>query len=122
MGSFQGKTYDTKEEAEEFIKEAISTHTVVIFSKVTCPYCIQAKRALNSNGIKYHVVSLTGRPDQGVIQDVLLNMTGARTVPRVFIHQKCIGGGNETSALNKQNKLKELVSEKPENGQLDLPA
>jgi len=29
----------------------------------------------------------------GQVQDILLSLTGARTVPRVFVDGKCIGGG-----------------------------
>ena len=33
-----------------------------------------------------------------MIQDELERITGARTVPRVFIHQKFYGGGTDTAA------------------------
>jgi len=44
------------------------------------------------------------------IQDVLKRMTGARSVPRVFINGKCIGGGDETAALQKKGKLAALCA------------
>ncbi len=43
--------------------------------------------------------------DGGAIQDHLNSLTGSRTVPRVFIAKKCIGGGSETKALKDQGKL-----------------
>ena len=36
--------------------------------------------------------------DMGEIQDALLEVTGARSVPRVFINGKFYGGGDETAA------------------------
>lgn len=30
---------------------------------------------------------------EGEVQDILANITGARTVPRVFVDGRCIGGG-----------------------------
>ena len=38
--------------------------------------------------------------DGGTIQDELLNMTGSRTVPQVFIAGEFIGGASETAALH----------------------
>lgn len=43
--------------------------------------------------------------DCDAIQDYLLSITGARTVPRVFIGGKFIGGGSETRDLHQKGKL-----------------
>ncbi len=43
--------------------------------------------------------------DMDAIQDYLLKLTGARSVPRVFIKDRCIGGGSETRDLHQKNKL-----------------
>uniref|UniRef100_H2ZLA3 Glutaredoxin domain-containing protein n=1 Tax=Ciona savignyi TaxID=51511 RepID=H2ZLA3_CIOSA len=109
MGAYQGKVLESEEEAREYIEELIQAHPVIVFTKVHCPYCYQAKWAFDGINVKYEDVVLTRRPDAPLIQDVLLKMTGARTVPRVFVNQKCIGGGYETSALKKEGKLKALV-------------
>lgn len=47
--------------------------------------------------------------DGSAIQDVLLQMTGDRTVPRVFIKQKCVGGGSDTRKLMDEGKLAPLL-------------
>ncbi len=49
--------------------------------------------------------------DGSAIQDYLLALTGDRTVPRVFIGGKCVGGGSEVRALQDQNKLVPLLKE-----------
>jgi glutaredoxin 3 len=38
-----------------------------------------------------------------------LKVTGGRTVPRVFINGKCIGGGDDTAKMEKDGKLKPLL-------------
>lgn len=43
--------------------------------------------------------------DGSDIQDVLLNMTGGRSVPRVFINKTFVGGGTDIKALQDQGKL-----------------
>lgn len=45
------------------------------------------------------------------IQDELLKMTGGRSVPRVFINGKFIGGGSETAALVANGQMKALLSD-----------
>jgi hypothetical protein len=44
-------------------------------------------------GIKYEVMELDKTPDGPAIQDIMLSMTGGRSVPRVFINGNFIGGG-----------------------------
>lgn len=58
----------------------------------------------------YTAIELNNHPHGSVIQDIMLEMTGARSVPRVFIDGKCIGGGNDTSALYKSGELQKLVA------------
>ena len=38
-------------------------------------------------------------------------LTGGRTVPRVFINGQCIGGGNETSSAHKSGQLEKKLRE-----------
>ena len=44
------------------------------------------------------------------IQDYLYRLTGTRTVPRIFINKKLIGGCDEIEKLNKDGKLKKLIN------------
>ena len=54
-------------------------------------------------------VQLSGREGQA-IQDVMLLKTGERTVPRVFINGRCIGGGTETAAAAADGSLARLLA------------
>lgn len=52
------------------------------------------------------------REDDGVaIQEVLLKLTGGRSVPRVFINGKFLGGGDETAAAAANGQLETLLKE-----------
>ena len=44
-------------------------------------------------------------------QDALKDMTGGRSVPRVFINGKFLGGGDETAAAAADGSLQKLLSE-----------
>lgn len=104
-----------KEEERAMVKEivdrAIAENAVMVFSKSYCPFCTKAKRALDTvlpKG-KYTVMELDTRSDCGAIQDYLLDITGGRSVPRVFVAGKFIGGGDETDALARSGQLKQLL-------------
>lgn len=109
-GQQSGTSYNTPEAAEDFVKTTISSHPVVIFTKRFCPYCPKATSSFKQLNVSYEEIMLSGRSDCQTIQDVLMKMTGARTVPRVFVHGNCIGGGTEVEALYKNGKLKEIVN------------
>jgi glutaredoxin 3 len=49
--------------------------------------------------------------DMAAIQDYLKELTGARSVPRVFINGKFYGGGDETSAGAKNGDLAKKIAQ-----------
>ena len=54
-------------------------------------------------------LSLCFPGDGDAIQDYLLKITGARSVPRVFVGQQCIGGGTETREAHEKGTLVPLL-------------
>mmetsp|Transcript_6430 Transcript_6430/g.5282 ORF Transcript_6430/g.5282 Transcript_6430/m.5282 type:complete len:136 (+) Transcript_6430:55-462(+) len=105
-----GEAVSSKEDVKKFVDDEIAGNKVVVFSKSYCPHCKKAKAALDSIGVEYKVIELDGRKDCNAIQDYLNELTGARTVPRVFINGKCIGGGSETVALKNSGELQKMVT------------
>ena len=57
-------------------------------------------------------MELDERDDGNAIQDYLLQITGGRSVPRVFIAEEFIGGGDDTDALARSGKLEIMLREK----------
>jgi glutaredoxin 3 len=97
---------------KEYIEDLIKTKKVVVISKSYCPFCGKAKDALKKYNIKADsivILEIENRKDMDEIQDYLKKLTGARSVPRVFIDGVCIGGGDETSAAHKNGKLQKLL-------------
>ena len=82
--SFMGASNSTESvmAAKEFINAKIGNNKIVVFSKTYCPHCKRAKQTLDKVGAsgKYLVIELDNRDDGSAIQDVLQEMTGARTV------------------------------------------
>lgn len=67
---------------------------VSLFTKVGCPFCAKAKQLLSEHGLDYEEIVL----GQDVTTRSLRAMTGATTVPQVFIDGKLVGG-SEALAL-----------------------
>ncbi|XP_066259962.1 uncharacterized protein [Euwallacea similis] len=92
------------------VKNLIISDKVVIFSKTTCPYCKLAKEVFDKLKEKYTVVELDKRDDGDEIQSILGDITGAKTVPRVFVKGNCVGGGSDVKSLFENGKLQTLVA------------
>ncbi|KAL0099603.1 hypothetical protein PUN28_019786 [Cardiocondyla obscurior] len=90
---------------QDFINDSIAKNAIVIFSKTYCPYCKMAKQVFDSLKKTYITVELDDREDAQEIQDVLGQLTGARTVPRVFVNGECLGGGTDVKKLYESGEL-----------------
>ena len=58
---------------------------------------------------QFGLMEIENRGDEAAIQDALLAKTGGRTVPRVFIGGKFVGGGSEVKELQDSNQLVPLL-------------
>uniref|UniRef100_A0A182J3M7 Glutaredoxin-2, mitochondrial n=2 Tax=Anopheles atroparvus TaxID=41427 RepID=A0A182J3M7_ANOAO len=94
----------------EFVKSAIAKDKVVIFSKTYCPYCTMAKEPFKKLNKEYACYELDKRNDGDEIQSVLGEMTGARTVPRVFIDGNFVGGGTDIKKMFEDGRLAKMLA------------
>ncbi|GCB61625.1 uncharacterized protein [Scyliorhinus torazame] len=110
MGQLFTKLPEAQREAAlHFIRNQVVQNCVVIFSKTYCPYCAKAKGIFEEIGANFKAIELDQRKDGDHIQNTLAELTGARTVPRVFVNGKCIGGASDTHKLHSSGKLLPLV-------------
>ncbi|RZF47230.1 hypothetical protein LSTR_LSTR004939 [Laodelphax striatellus] len=96
----------------KYVKDTIAQDMVVIFSKTYCPYCKLAKEVFDGIKKTYTCVELDNRNDGDSIQNILGVITGARTVPRVFVNGVCIGGGSDVKELHEKGELQKLLAAK----------
>ncbi|KAM9361830.1 glutaredoxin-1 [Symphorus nematophorus] len=98
--------------AQQFVQTKIKGDKVVLFMKPTCSYCCMAKDVLSKYKIKpghLEYIDISGRSDMDSMQDYFMELTGARTVPRVFIGNECVGGGTDVAALHNSGKLEDML-------------
>ncbi|XP_060595049.1 uncharacterized monothiol glutaredoxin F10D7.3-like [Ruditapes philippinarum] len=99
-------------DVRKIIEDKIAKNKVMMFSKSYCPYCTMAKTALSNYNLgtdEYKIWEIEREPNCAEIQSVLRDITGAQSVPRVFINGKCIGGGSETKALHESGQLQSML-------------
>ena len=84
---------------------------VTIYTTPYCPYCIRAKMLLDERG----VTELNEiRIDQDrELRKQMIERTGRRTVPQIFINGQGVGGSDDLHALDHQGKLDALLSAAP---------
>ena len=80
---------------------------VTIYTGPFCNYCDAAKRLLSRNNAKYNEIDIS--KVAGAMDEMIRKAKGKRTIPQIFFDDEHIGGYDEARALEKQNKLQELL-------------
>lgn len=81
---------------------------VTMYTTAVCPYCIQAKRILQSKGVaQIEEIRVDARPDQRI---KMMEITGRRTVPQIFIGQTHVGGCDDLMDLDGRGGLVPLLN------------
>ena len=72
-----------------------------------CNFCDAAKRLLNRNNIPYKEINIAIEEDK--MHEMLSKSNGKRTIPQIFFDNHHVGGYEELRALEKENKLENLL-------------
>ena len=80
---------------------------ITIYTGPFCGYCDAAKRLLARNNASYSEIDIS--KVAGAMDEMIVKANGKRTIPQIFFGDQHIGGYDEARALEKQNKLKELL-------------
>lgn len=83
---------------------------VVMYRTPICPYCIRAKALLERKGVSFEEVDVSGDDRK---RAWLIETTGQRTVPQIFINGRSVGGCDELHALERRGELDRLLAEPP---------
>ena len=82
--------------------------TVKMYTTAVCPYCIRAKQILKSKGVE-QIVEI--RVDQlPEARATMMELTGRRTVPQIFIGDTHVGGCDDLVALDGRGGLMPLLN------------
>ena len=80
---------------------------VKMYTTAVCPYCTRAKQLLLSKGVdQIEEIRIDTDPSQ---RDHMMQITGRRTVPQIFIGTTHVGGCDDLVALDAQGGLLPLL-------------
>ncbi|HEV3241544.1 MAG TPA: glutaredoxin 3 [Casimicrobiaceae bacterium] len=85
---------------------------ITMYATAVCPYCVQAERLLRAKGVadiaKVRVDLEPARRQE------MMQKTGRRTVPQIYIGALHVGGYDDLVALDREGKLAPLLAAKPD--------
>ena len=79
---------------------------IEIYTKVWCPYCRRAKAMLKSLGLDYTDYDIT---DNEELQQEMLERSGKKSIPQIFINEEKIGGYDNLIELVSSGGLDDLI-------------
>jgi glutaredoxin 3 len=83
------------------------TARVLMYSTGVCPYCVMAERLLKNKGIEViEKIRIDLEPEQ---RAEMMQKTGRRTVPQIYIGDTHVGGFDDLNALERAGKLDALL-------------
>jgi glutaredoxin 3 len=81
--------------------------SVKMYTTAVCPYCTRAKQILKAKGVeRIEEIRIDTDPVQ---REYMMQVTGRRTVPQIFIGSTHVGGCDDLMALDAQGGLQNLL-------------
>lgn len=80
---------------------------IIIYSSDHCPYCVQAKQFLTQKGLSYTEIRVDLDPTK---KEEMIQLSGRRTVPQIFINNQHIGGCDDLMKLASSGQLDKLLA------------
>jgi len=79
---------------------------IKIYTTRVCGFCHQAKALLASKQLRFEEIPVDGDREA---RQMLLQKTGSRTVPQIWINGKYVGGCMELYALDRDGSIEALL-------------
>lgn len=81
--------------------------TIIMYSTAMCPYCVRARKLLDKKGVGYEDIRIDENPDRR--PEMVQKANGITSVPQIFIDDLHIGGFDDMSELDFDDKLDPLL-------------
>lgn len=82
-------------------------NSIVMYASPFCGYCSAAKWLLAEKGVEYTEIDVVAEPERRV---EMIERSGRRTVPQIFIGARHVGGYDDLKALDASGELDALLS------------
>jgi glutaredoxin 3 len=79
-----------------------------MYSTAICPFCVQAERLLRAKGVALiEKIRVDLEPER---RQEMMERTGRRTVPQIYIGSRHVGGYDDLVALDRAGELAPLLA------------
>lgn len=85
-----------------------SASHVIVFSSPFCGYCAAAKRLLMNKNADFIEINILSSPER---RQEMIELSGRRSVPQIFVGGKHVGGYTDLSALDASGELDTLLAD-----------
>ena len=79
---------------------------LVMYTQALCGYCAAARKLLRSKGVDFTEINVTMNAGR---RREMIDRSGRRTVPQIFINDRHIGGYNDMAELDRRHELDALL-------------
>ena len=80
---------------------------VLMYCTEVCPYCVRAERLLRAKGVvEIEKIRVDLQPE---LRMAMMEKTGRRTVPQIYIGERHVGGYDDLAVLEKSGELARLL-------------
>ena len=79
---------------------------VLMYCTAACPFCQSAERLLEQKGARVEKVRVDLEPGR---RDEMMQKSGRRTVPQIWIGERHVGGCDDLYALDREGGLDPLL-------------
>jgi len=80
---------------------------VIMYTTQHCSFCVRAKGLLRHKGVPFEEIDVSANDE---LREKMIEASGRRTVPQIFINDRPIGGFEELQALDDQGELDRLLA------------
>ena len=87
----------------------MSTPAIEMYATGTCPYCMRAEQLLRDKECEIDIIRVDKHPER---RAEMVERSGRRTVPQIFIGDYHVGGCDDLFALERQGRLDALLAGK----------
>lgn len=81
---------------------------VLMYCTAVCPYCVRAEQLLRRKGVReIEKIRVDLQPE---LRAAMMEKTGRRTVPQIYIGGKHVGGYDELASLDQAGELDKFLT------------
>ncbi|MDO8988739.1 MAG: glutaredoxin 3 [Sideroxyarcus sp.] len=81
---------------------------IIMYCTEVCPYCVRAEQLLQRKGFtEIEKIRIDLQPE---MQEIMIQKTGRRTVPQIYINGEHVGGYDDMAALDRAGKLDAMLN------------